>query len=117
MSANDKDQLHNILENLSFVANSENRTTTRLLKQTTNSPPNSLTETNEAYHKSSTGLLLGAGRVCQPAVEFLAFNNSSTVSKGIQIIVASLYLQDAEKVCFVKLFITSWQSNKYLKVY
>lgn len=57
-------------------------------------------------------LVLGAGRVCRPAVEFLASIGSGTSrlrletfipgdfeeKNDVQVIVASLYLRDAEEV-------------------
>lgn len=56
-------------------------------------------------------LILGAGRVCRPAAEFLASGGSISCSnsfktcqdinveiEGFQVIVASLYLKDAEEV-------------------
>lgn len=63
--------------------------------------------------KRNTVLILGAGRVCQPAVEFLASIGSNSPSEWkksckiaaefeehnyVQVIVASLFLKDAEEV-------------------
>lgn len=63
----------------------------------------------EMTKKSSAVLILGAGRVCRPAAEFLASvrNISSqqwyktylgTEQTDVRVIVASLYLKDAKEV-------------------
>lgn len=63
--------------------------------------------------KKTVVLILGAGRVCQPAVELLASIGSKSSRKGlnsciadfeerncVEVIVASLYQKDAEEVYF-----------------
>lgn len=69
-------------------------------------------ECGDETRKKSTVLILGAGRVCQPAAEFLVSIKSLSsgplfekcmdvnfnVEDDIQVIVASLYLKDAEEV-------------------
>jgi len=71
-------------------------------------------DAGDYFKKRPVVLILGAGRVCRPAAEFLASvgNVSSSDSlkicqsigleeiKEFQVIVASLYKKDAEEVCF-----------------
>lgn len=75
---------------------------------------NGIENGNETRRKTAV-LILGAGRVCRPAVELLASTDisSSQWSKNCtevyfgeptdcQVIVASLYLKDSEEVCLQK---------------
>jgi alpha-aminoadipic semialdehyde synthase len=69
-------------------------------------------EKEDATKKKTVVLILGAGRVCRPAAEFLASIGSGTSRQwlgtcipddfeeknDVQVIVASLYLQDAEEI-------------------
>lgn len=73
-----------------------------------------IVDSQVCFKKRPVVLILGAGRVCRPAAEFLASigNISSNYSLRIcqsigveeirefQVIVASLYKKDAEEVCF-----------------
>lgn len=72
----------------------------------------SCVESGYSSKKKNTVLVLGAGRVCQPAVELLASIGSNSSpdwikscgigefeeQNSIQVIVASLFLKDAEEV-------------------
>lgn len=74
--------------------------------------------------KKNVVLILGAGRVCRPAAEFLTSIGSvasQQVLKScmeddfeeqncVEVIVASLYLKDAEEVCGVQILV-SWCTN------
>lgn len=71
-------------------------------------------ESIDETKRKPTVLILGAGRVCRPAAELLvSFKSLSfgplfeycmdvnfAVPENIQVIVASLYLKDAEEVCY-----------------
>ena len=71
-------------------------------------------ESIDETRRKPTVLILGAGRVCRPAAELLVsfkslsfgplFENCMDVNfavpDDIQVIVASLYLKDAEEVCY-----------------
>lgn len=70
-------------------------------------------ENGDETRKKTSVLILGAGRVCRPAAELLASTKSLSssplfencmdsdfdVADDIQVIVASLYLREAEEVC------------------
>ncbi|XP_077240868.1 lysine-ketoglutarate reductase/saccharopine dehydrogenase bifunctional enzyme isoform X2 [Tasmannia lanceolata] len=71
-----------------------------------------IVENEDELKKTPAVLILGAGRVCQPAAEFLASKGSissrhwfktcmdadSEEPKDVKVIVASLYLKDAEEI-------------------
>lgn len=58
--------------------------------------------------RALTVLILGAGRMCEPAVTYLAFHGTDRLPSGgkemgdakLQVVVASLYLHDAQKVTY-----------------
>lgn len=51
---------------------------------------------NNENKRKLTVLIIGAGRVCRPAVELLSSDEFD--DHDIQLIVASLYIKDAEEV-------------------
>lgn len=111
VSANDKDLLAHIVDLLAAVANSDNDCGNRGLEKEINLSSRRNREMKVTPDQKSAVLILGAGRVSQPAVEFLALNGSnfsespisgntktSRAVNGVQVIVASLYLNEAQKV-------------------
>lgn len=119
VSANDKDLLAHIVDLLAAVANSDNERINwgveNEIKESSvrnrESKDNSL-QMKESSNEKFAVLILGAGHVSKPAIEFLALNGcnyyesqnsriretSREAVNNIQVIVASLYLQDAQKV-------------------
>lgn len=96
---------------LAAVANSDNVCGNRGLEKEINLSSRRNREMKVTPDQKSAVLILGAGRVSQPAVEFLALNGSnfsespnsgntktSRAVNGVQVIVASLYLNEAQKV-------------------
>lgn len=119
VSANDKDLLAHIVDLLAAVANSDNEHGNRGVEKEIkgSSIRNRELKDNSLRMKDSSSkkfavLILGAGRVSKPAIEFLALNgcnfsespisgNTKTSREAVndvQVIVASLYLQEAQKV-------------------
>lgn len=110
VGADESDILDQIINSLSSIANrSEN---SRIFNKDTNTLSLKVGRVGENSKKKPTVLIIGAGRVCQPAAELLA--SIGTVASrqwfktcmaadceelnDITVIVASLYLKDAEEV-------------------
>lgn len=113
VGAEDKAVLDKIVDSLTSLANSRNSLGSQ------NKENNMISLKVGEFQQSITDeksdakvLILGAGRVCRPAAELLA--SIGSMSSGqclssitadfeeqhcVQVIVASLYLKDAEEVC------------------
>ncbi|KAH7861057.1 hypothetical protein Vadar_021111 [Vaccinium darrowii] len=117
IGADDSAVLDKIIDSLSSIANpSENdgllNGETNMISFKLGKIHNGDLEKEDAAKKKTVVLVLGAGRVCRPAVEFLASIGSSTSrlqletcipddfqeKNDVQVIVASLYLRDAEEI-------------------
>eukprot|EP00252_Welwitschia_mirabilis_P027958 TRINITY_DN9844_c0_g1_i1.p1 TRINITY_DN9844_c0_g1~~TRINITY_DN9844_c0_g1_i1.p1 ORF type:complete len:1040 (-),score=221.91 TRINITY_DN9844_c0_g1_i1:386-3505(-) len=98
VSAKDKDQLDHIVDMLASIASSENENKNGSSEKTKDSFPSSLTQVKKIPYVTKSVLILGAGHVCQPCVEFLAFGGCNNGTNSIKVVVASLYLEDAQKV-------------------
>lgn len=117
VGADDRAVLDQIIDSLTAIANpTEN---SGVLNQETNKISMKVGKVQESGIKKgreietkTTVLILGAGRVCQPAAKLLATNGSFTSHQpyeaclendfiehnGVEVIVGSLYLKDAEEV-------------------
>ncbi|XP_024028450.1 alpha-aminoadipic semialdehyde synthase isoform X1 [Morus notabilis] len=117
VGSDDKDVLDQIIDSLTSIANPDVRG--RLLTKETNKfslivgkvQENSTKTENDMKRKAGV-LILGAGRVCQPAAELLASIGSASSRQwykpcpkdgfeelnDVHVIVASLYLKDAEEI-------------------
>eukprot|EP01018_Ginkgo_biloba_P028011 Gb_24725 [translate_table: standard] len=119
VSANNRDVLAYIVDMLAAVANPDREHSNIIVGKELKQPSPRISKTSDSlmqmedhFDKKPAVLVLGAGRVCEPAVEFLALNgcnilgsqsamgtNTDTEAvQGVQVIVASLYLKDAQKV-------------------
>ncbi|KAL5698600.1 hypothetical protein ACHQM5_029617 [Ranunculus cassubicifolius] len=116
VGADDRGVLDQIIDSLTSIANPSedsevfNRSTKRI-SLTLGKVSKSVAENGDKLKKGATVLILGAGRVCRPAAEFLAsignissrqwvkacFGDEVEETMDIQVIVASLYLKDAEE--------------------
>lgn len=117
VSADDRAVLDQIIDSLTSIANPDGNIRS-LNKETNNFSlrvgkvlENGTKKEHEIKRKPGV-LILGAGRVCQPAAELLASIGSTSSCEwyktciedefeeqnGVHVIVASLYLQDAEEV-------------------
>lgn len=117
VGADDSAILDKIIDSLTSIANSSenqgfiNEDTNKISFKVGKIHKGDL-EKEDAMKKKTVVLILGAGRVCRPAAEFLASIGSGTSrqwlktcipddfeeNNDVQVIVASLYLQDAEEV-------------------
>ncbi|KAH9306499.1 hypothetical protein KI387_010903, partial [Taxus chinensis] len=117
VSANDKDVLAHIVDTLAAIANPDNERRKSVIEKELKRSSSRIKELGntlqmeETFDEKTSVLIIGAGRVCEPAVEFLVSNGCNVLDtpvtssktgseevKGVQVIVASLYLQDAQKV-------------------
>lgn len=117
VSANDKDVLAYIVDTLAAIANPDNKRQKKLIEKELKHSSSTIRELREnivmeeTFDDRASVLIIGAGRVCEPAVEFLALNGCNALDstrsspkagteaiKGVKVVVASLYLQDAQKV-------------------
>ncbi|PIA43283.1 hypothetical protein AQUCO_02000603v1 [Aquilegia coerulea] len=116
VGANDREVLDQIIDSLTSIANPSEESevynkSTKKLSLKLGKVCENVGENGDSCKKGPTILILGAGRVCRPAAEFLAsigntsshqwvkacFGNDVEEPKDIQVIVASLYLNDAEE--------------------
>ncbi|XP_058216338.1 alpha-aminoadipic semialdehyde synthase isoform X2 [Rhododendron vialii] len=117
VGADDSAILDKIIDSLTSIANSSenqgfiNEDTNKISFKVGKIHKGDL-EKEDAMKKKTVVLILGAGRVCRPAAEFLASIGSGTSrqwletcipddfeeNNDVQVIVASLYLKDAEEI-------------------
>lgn len=117
VGADDKEVLDQIIDSLTSIANPDQNS--RVLSKETNKISLIVGRVKENGAKTENGmkrkagvLILGAGRVCQPAAELLASVGSASSREwrktcsdygleelnDVHVIVASLYLKDAEEI-------------------
>lgn len=117
VGADDKEVLDQIIDSLTSIANPDQNS--RVLNKETNKISLIVGKVKENGAKTENGmkrkagvLILGAGRVCQPAAELLASVGSASSRQwcktcsddgleelnDVHVIVASLYLKDAEEI-------------------
>ncbi|GMN42705.1 hypothetical protein TIFTF001_011913 [Ficus carica] len=117
VGADDKEVLDQIIDSLTSIANPDQNS--RVLNKETNKISLIVGKVQENSAKTENGmkrkagvLILGAGRVCQPAAELLASVGSTSSRQwrktcsddgleelnDVHVIVASLYLKDAEEI-------------------
>ncbi|KAF8025943.1 hypothetical protein BT93_F2696 [Corymbia citriodora subsp. variegata] len=116
VGADDREVLDQIIDSLNSLANRsengpqpDNRTSST--SKTVGTVVNNVTKSSCDPENTSSVLILGAGRVCQPAAELLASIGSTSYHQRhdshlkvdseeqghVQVVVASLYLKDAEE--------------------
>ncbi|KAM7513485.1 hypothetical protein LguiA_003068 [Lonicera macranthoides] len=112
VGADDSDVLDKIIDLLTSIANaSEDYNFTKKETNMVSLKVGRVQEIGYDTKKKTMVLILGAGRVCQPAVELLASIGSKSLRKGlnsyiadfeerncVEVIVASLYQKDAEEI-------------------
>ncbi|KAK1416425.1 hypothetical protein QVD17_32216 [Tagetes erecta] len=106
--------LNNIVDNLTSIANpkEDDKGKTNLFSLKVGEVQDTSVKLGYSSKKRNTVLILGAGRVCQPAVKFLSSIGTNSPSEWkksckivvdfeehnfVQVIVASLFLKDAEE--------------------
>ncbi|XP_020531935.1 alpha-aminoadipic semialdehyde synthase isoform X1 [Amborella trichopoda] len=118
VGADDQSILEQIIDSLSSIAKPSDDSEARVSRRGTygfslkvGKVGETMVQTRDHMEERPAVLILGAGRVCEPAVELLASSGSGSHSwfknhfgsdtngpKDVQVIVASLYLKDAEKI-------------------
>lgn len=135
VGADDREVLDRIIDSLTSLANRsengpqpDNRTSP--ISKTVGTVVNNGIKSSCDLGNTSSVLILGAGRVCQPAAELLASIGSTLYRQRpgshlkvdseeqglVQVIVASLYLKDAEEVELTKYFflLSIWLFHNFL---
>lgn len=111
VGANDRAVLNQIIDSLTSLANPDESNGTRISLKVGKVQQNDMNKGNDTKRKAAV-LIIGAGRVCRPAVELLTSNENTSSREWykaclntdfegqnvVEVVVASLYLKDAEEV-------------------
>lgn len=111
VGANDRAVLNQIIDSLTSLANPDESNGTRISLKVGKVQQNDMNKGNDTKRKTAV-LIIGAGRVCRPAVELLTSNENTSSREWykaclntdfegqnvVEVVVASLYLKDAEEV-------------------
>jgi alpha-aminoadipic semialdehyde synthase len=111
VGAHDRAVLNQIVDSLTSLANPDESNGTRISLKVGKVQQNDMNKGNDTKRKAAV-LIIGAGRVCRPAVELLTSNENTSSREWykaclntdfegqnvVEVVVASLYLKDAEEV-------------------
>lgn len=111
VGAHDRAVLNQIVDSLTSLANPDESNGTRISLKVGKVQQNDMNKGNDTKRKAAV-LIIGAGRVCRPAVELLTSNENTSSREwykaclntdfegqnAVEVVVASLYLKDAEEV-------------------
>lgn len=111
VGAHDRAVLNQIVDSLTSLANPDESNGSRISLKVGKVQQNDMNKGNDTKRKAAV-LIIGAGRVCRPAVELLTSNENTSSREWykaclntdfegqnvVEVVVASLYLKDAEEV-------------------